>query len=509
MTSLRDALALPEWAGVAVSAGPDSALTTRLLGVEVLADLRDDVPDRCGGLLLAVAGRVGAEPWRLDVLLRRAAAAGAAAVLVSVALAPGRASAQVARRLTLPVLVAPDPLRCAIALRIHLALPELAAARWVTATANACASAPAGVEPLVRRVSAALDREVWLLDAGGRHVTGHHPRGSVPGPADDLDTGRAGGSWLREPVPDDARLVPVAVPTDHPRGAYVVLRRADNDEVVAVRAALTVLATSVAGRLASDRLTAERDARHRMTLLAELVQAGGRLPPESPGRMLAQGWELGGHHIGIRIDVPGALDPVSLRPEVLRAFADAGVDAQVVEQGAGWAAWTSFGQAPSQGRLRAHATAVRRVQWLLRSQLPTVMGVGSLRTGPEGLTRSLGEAGDAARIAATRAASGHLVHVDRLGLGQLLLAWTRTDTFAPAASSLLTPLQGQPGLLETLATYLDAESSVAATAAVLGVHRNTVSTRVAKAAQLLGVDLEDPDERLAVQLACRSVLSHR
>ncbi|WP_295694726.1 hypothetical protein [Lapillicoccus sp.] len=129
MTSLRDALALPERAGVAVSAGPDSALTTRLLGVEVLADLRDDVPDRCGGLLLAVAGRVGAEPWRLDVLLRRAAAAGAAAVLVSVALAPGRASAQVARRLTLPVLVAPDPLRCAIALRIHLALPELAAAR--------------------------------------------------------------------------------------------------------------------------------------------------------------------------------------------------------------------------------------------------------------------------------------------------------------------------------------------------------------------------------------------
>jgi hypothetical protein len=145
-------------------------------------------------------------------------------------------------------------------------------------------------------------------------------------------------------VTDESQLVPVAVPTDHPRGAYVVMRRADNDEVVAVRAALTVLATGVAGRLALDRLTAERDARHRMTLLAELVQVGGHLPPESPGRMLAQGWELGGHHIGILIDVPGALDPVALRPEVLRAFADAGVDALVVEQGAGWAAWTSFGQ---------------------------------------------------------------------------------------------------------------------------------------------------------------------
>ncbi len=135
------------------------------------------------------------------------------------------------------------------------------------------------------------------------------------------------------------------------------------------------------------------------------------------------------------------------------------------------------------------------------------MGVGSLQEGPEGLTRSLGEAADAARIAATRAASGHLVHVDRLGLGQLLLAWTHTDTFAPAAASLLTPLQDHPELLATLAAYLDAESSVADTAAVLGVHRNTVSGRVGRAVQLLGVDLDDPEERLAVQLACRSVLS--
>ena len=58
-------------------------------------------------------------------------------------------------------------------------------------------------------------------------------------------------------------------------------------------------------------------------------------PPEFPGRLLAQGWELGGHHIGICIDVPRALDPVALRPEVLRAFTDAGIDAQIVEQGAG------------------------------------------------------------------------------------------------------------------------------------------------------------------------------
>jgi DNA-binding PucR family transcriptional regulator len=101
------------------------------------------------------------------------------------------------------------------------------------------------------------------------------------------------------------------------------------------------------------------------------------------------------------------------------------------------------------------------------------------------------------------------VHVDRLGLGRLLLAWTRTGTFLPAARSLLEPLRDQPGdLLATLTAYLDAESSLTETAAGPGVHRNTVATRMAKAQELLGVEPTDPDERLALHLACRSVLFH-
>jgi DNA-binding PucR family transcriptional regulator len=74
---------------------------------------------------------------------------------------------------------------------------------------------------------------------------------------------------------------------------------------------------------------------------------------------------------------------------------------------------------------------------------------------------------------------------------------------------MLEPLRDQPGdLLRTLTAYLDAESSLTETAAVLGVHRNTVAARVARAQELLGVELTDPDERLALHLACRSVLFH-
>ena len=108
-------------------------------------------------------------------------------------------------------------------------------------------------------------------------------------------------------------------------------------------------------------------------------------------------------------------------------------------------------------------------------------------------------------MARGRAETGRFLHVDRLGLAQLLLAWTRTDTFQPAARALLAPIKDQPGdLVTTLAVYLDTESSVAETAAVLGIHRNTAAARIAKIQHLLGVDLTNPDERLALHLASRT-----
>ncbi len=124
MSDLRAALALPEWAGVTHTAGPAEALGEPVVGVAVLPDLHAEPPADAAGRLLVVVAGDGGEGWRLDVLLRRAAASGGRAVLVPAGAAPGRASAQVARRLGVPVLTAADPLACAVALRVHLALPS-------------------------------------------------------------------------------------------------------------------------------------------------------------------------------------------------------------------------------------------------------------------------------------------------------------------------------------------------------------------------------------------------
>jgi hypothetical protein len=389
------------------------------------------------------------------------------------------------------VLGALDPLAAALTATRLLRASDQVVAELVARTAAVCAATGGGVDELVAELAKAWRRPVWLLDGAGDVVAGPEP-----GPA---GTDTDAGVLLNRPVGAGPRptvlatAVPPGIPAEH----------------AAVRAALGVAAGAVGQRLAEKRLAVERDARLRMSLLAELVQTAAEPDPGTRRRALDAGWQLEGWHVGIRIDVPGTVDPVTMRPEVLRAFEAAHLHALVVEQGQGWGAWTTFGEEPGAAELQRHATAARRAQWLLRSTLTSAMGVGRLQRHAAGLARTLGEAGDAARLAATRSASGYFVHVDRLGLGQLLLAWTRTDTFLPAARSMLQPLRDQPGdLLATLTAYLDAESSLTETAAVLGVHRNTVAARVAKAQELLGVELTDPDERLALHLACRSVLFH-
>jgi ATP-dependent Clp protease ATP-binding subunit ClpA len=65
-------------------------------------------------------------------------------------------------------------------------------------------------------------------------------------------------------------------------------------------------------------------------------------------------------------------------------------------------------------------------------------------------------------------------------------------------------LQHHSQMLETLTAYLKESGSVAATAAALQVHRKTLKYRLARIAELTGWDLEDPEQRFHLDLACRA-----
>lgn len=60
--------------------------------------------------------------------------------------------------------------------------------------------------------------------------------------------------------------------------------------------------------------------------------------------------------------------------------------------------------------------------------------------------------------------------------------------------------------VRTLKTYLDEQCSIVRTARALHLHRNAVSYRLQRIFELLEVDPSDPDQRLALQLACRARL---
>ncbi|MEU6172981.1 PucR family transcriptional regulator [Streptantibioticus parmotrematis] len=85
------------------------------------------------------------------------------------------------------------------------------------------------------------------------------------------------------------------------------------------------------------------------------------------------------------------------------------------------------------------------------------------------------------------------------GIGALL---PPQDARAYAAARLA-PVAGSPALLETLRTWLALHGGWDRTAAALRVHRNTVRQRVARAADLLDADLNDPDVRADLWLALR------
>ncbi len=73
----------------------------------------------------------------------------------------------------------------------------------------------------------------------------------------------------------------------------------------------------------------------------------------------------------------------------------------------------------------------------------------------------------------------------------------------PLARARLGPLAGRPALTETLRAWLSVHGSWDRSAVALGIHRNTVRQRIARASELLEADLGDPDERAELWLALK------
>jgi len=103
-------------------------------------------------------------------------------------------------------------------------------------------------------------------------------------------------------------------------------------------------------------------------------------------------------------------------------------------------------------------------------------------------------------------------HYDDLGLYRLLaglhhpaggVARAELQRFHAETLGALVQYDHEHGadLVQTLAVYFAENANASRAAASLSVHRNTLAYRLRRIAEITGVDLEDPEARLALQVA--------
>ncbi len=286
-----------------------------------------------------------------------------------------------------------------------------------------------------------------------------------------------------------------------------------------LRSLLQIGSWYVAALLGSGRVRAERDARRRIAVLNEIMHASEVPERDLYSQLVELGWSASGWNTGLHIKLRGHTDPgriVGLHAEMSDRLAAAGIEGPLVERNDGWSGWmTEVGEPPPE----SYSVVVESLAATLagftsaHSELKAHGGIG--RPYPElvGLRRSLAEAAEASVIANARThESSGVAHIDRLGVQRVLLGWFSSDDFSSYAGSILEPVMEvdhEGNLLETLEAYLDASCSTTGAAQRLGVHRNTVSNRVRRVTEVLGIQLEDPETRLSLQLACRVLRINR
>jgi sugar diacid utilization regulator len=383
----------------------------------------------------------------------------------------------------------------------------------------AAEEAGADIDGLVAQVSVALGTPVeFRLFPPGQG--GPSPNGEAGNPAAAVrgwGEGETGG-----PGPDEVS-VPVVV-GETPIGCLVA-PHAHGDLAIAARLVLHTAALAAARVLDLARRARELPVRSRSELLAELLMSEDAINEDLLDRARQLGIPVGGWHVAVRIE---ADDLEEAEPDEIHRFGILEAAGQLALQAATATGGTWYlsriaravvlvrvtGSNPGpQAGARAGRSAGRALE-AIRGRLPALRfraGVGSPHEGPMGLRASAAEARSALLAArAARRPAGVAAH-DAVGIQRMLMEWYSSDTARASVRDQLAPLEKLgPGradtAIQTLAAYLDEQGSIVKTAQKLHLHRNAVANRLRGITEVLDIDLDDPDQRLALQLACRARL---
>jgi sugar diacid utilization regulator len=499
--AVRELLSAPGLSSLTLLAGDPDRTVRSVRIVTEQRELRTLNPDELAIVLPMVF--LDAQGHQFDVALRDTAATGAAAVVLTGVDAGSvePTTRRIADRHALALLIASpgtEPTRLVIAVaRVLCGDADIALARVDTARQRIEEAVSA--DEILTAAAAALATRVELRDPG--HAE----------PAAVVEVDGVADGYVTAEVPEEAS------------GAWVVAARA------VVRLAADAYARAVAEARRSD-LAPIHD---RGRLLGELL-----LAPESEraplvARARALGVAVDGWHQVLRFELSSSLssslsalteDPASTAQ--LDAVGNTALDAVRAHEDNGDASWHNTriggdvllvhttGANPGRTAARTANRAAVAALTAARERFPGLVircGIGGTHRRAEGLRTSATDA--RAALAATRQTvpPQDIIAIDALGLNPMLVEWYASDTTRASVDDLLAPLAelgSQPAedAIRTLQSYLDHQSSPAKAAKDLNVHPQTITYRLRKITGLLHVDLNDPEQRLALQLACRAWL---
>jgi sugar diacid utilization regulator len=306
---------------------------------------------------------------------------------------------------------------------------------------------------------------------------------------------------------------------------HFVAPDARGDFAIAVRLVLHTAALAAARLLDLARRAREVPVRSRSELLAELLMSEAAINEDLLERARHLAIPIAGWHVAVRIEADdldeSGRDEVH-RFELLESAGQAALQAAAATGGTWYLSrmaraivlvrMTTSNPGPQAGARAARSA--ERALGAIASRLPALRfraGVGTPHEGPMGLRASAAEARGA--LLAARAAlkpAGVAAH-DAVGVRRMLMEWYSSDTARASVRDQLAPLEKLGAAradtaIRTLAAYLDEQGSIIKTAQKLHLHRNAVANRLRGITELLDMDLGDPDQRLALQLACRARL---
>jgi sugar diacid utilization regulator len=334
-----------------------------------------------------------------------------------------------------------------------------------------------------------------------------------------LAASEALGAEVRLGEPGEAPTrVPVMV--DGRRHGYVFAEAADAAAGIGCR----MVADAVARVRGAERSSQEGRARARAEVLSDALNVPADRLADVINRARSIDMPLEGRHTVIALEVDNAGELVGALltgdvEEVLLTLAHgaaeaveprwhaARIDAAIV--------LVRMQRRTPAGSAAASPTGVAEaVIGRLVTQFPEIRvfcGVSDEHDAPAGLKTAAGEARSALANARAAGRSNAPVRFQDSTLRRVLVELLSSDPARASVNELLAPLdrlghRRARTAVRTLQVYLDERGSLVRAGRALHLHPNAVAYRIKGIRAKLDVDLDDADQRLALQLACRARL---